>query len=41
VGKNLKTDHCPQVLDYWDSQIVDDGLAEFLCGSHADHVFNN
>jgi len=41
VGKHPKTDYSPQVLNYRDSQIVDNGLAEFLCGSHADHMFNN
>jgi len=41
MEKHLKTDYSPQMLDYRDSQIVDDGLAEFLCGSHADQVSNN
>jgi len=41
VGKHLKTDYSPQVLDYRDFQSVDNGLAEFLCDSHPDHVFSN
>jgi hypothetical protein len=41
VGKHLKADYYPQVLVYQDFQIVDDELAEILCGSHADHMFSN
>jgi hypothetical protein len=41
MGKHFKTDYSSQVLDYRDFHIVDDGLAEFLRGSHADHVFSN